>query len=146
MARFKNISQPNYGQLIGFEEDAASPSVSQSEIERKQLYLNPIAAHSNGLSDLGNTVSTESIPSVSAFVREPDEPRSTFNQEPTNIAQKIGAKNKPSTKNSRRKKNNVSINDSNNKVSSSGISQNDSDDDLDTSGWSTDELPRRKLG
>jgi hypothetical protein len=60
MARFKNLGQPNYGQFVGFEECPDTTTLNKSEIEGKQLYLNPVSSHVNGLSDLKNTIPSKS--------------------------------------------------------------------------------------
>jgi putative transposase len=69
MARFKNIGQPNYGQLVGFETEISTQTLNQSELDR-QLYLNPMAAHLNGLSYLESAVQFQSISESSASLEE----------------------------------------------------------------------------
>jgi putative transposase len=146
MARFKNVGQPHYDKLVGFAENTDTQQLSPSGHNNQQLYLNPIASHSSGLSDLGNAASTESIPGLGTSVGEAGEPQSIFDQEPTKTTRKRGTKI-TSGKKKPGKGAEPNGDGSNNRVSSNlDVSQGDSDDDLDTAGWTIDELPRRKVG
>jgi putative transposase len=146
MARFKNIGQPNYGQLVGFEPEIYTQTLNQSELDY-QIYLNQMAAHSNGLSNLESVVQSQSISESIASLEDGDKWQSTFNLELGRATHKRGAKNTSLGKQSRRNKSELDSNERNNKrLSTPDNYQNDSDDDLDTSGWSTDELPKGKIG
>lgn len=146
MARFKNMGQPNYDQLVGFEESTDTPTLNQTENERKQLYLNPLAPHVNGLSDLKSAVPFQSISESASANGVADELPPLFASELLQTANKQNGKTASSNKVSTRKRiesNGNRINKESPRVSQD--SESDSEYLLDTSAWSTDELPRRSI-
>lgn len=145
MARFKNISQPDYRQVAGFEENTDAQILSPSELNRQGLYLNPMAAHSNGLSDLTSEFPNQSLSEPNGADGEIAEPHLLFTSEPVRSAHRKRRKTVSSGKGAANRKAASNGPKGNTKVLSTlDVSQNDSGDDLDTSGWSTDELPRRR--
>jgi putative transposase len=148
MARFKNISQPNYEYWVGFAESTDTQILNPIELDRQQPYLNPMASHSNGLSDLGSAIPSHGNSELLTLAGDAVvEPRPIFNSEYGEATQKKRTKTMSPTKKKSGKK--AKSNDNNGKhkgLINTEISQNDSDDDLDTTGWSIDELPRRKIG
>lgn len=148
MARFKNIGQPNYEKLVGLAESTDTQKLNLSNLDRQQLYLNSMASHPNGLSDLGSVIPCQSISGLRTSTGDAVvELQPIFNSDSVEVTQKRGAKTiSPAKKRSDKK---VGPNDNNGndkEPTNSDVPQKDSDDDLDTTGWSTDELPRRRKG
>jgi putative transposase len=146
MARFKNTGQPDYQKLVGFAENTDTQTSSPSELNRQRLYLSPIAAHSNGLSDLDSAVPPQCISKLGASAEEIGEQQSIFTSENVGDTKKRGIKTVSSDKKSPHKKAKLNGNRGNKEFSNIEVSQDDSNDDLDTSGWSTNELPRKNAG
>lgn len=145
MARFKNISQPDYERLIGFDAGMSIQTVSQSESDQPQLYLNPVASHSTGVSDLESAIPSRSISEYGAANTEAEAVHSLFDAESVHSPQKGGAKTISSGRRKSGEKTELNRSGGNKRVvTCPDVSQNDSADDLDTSGWSTDELPKRR--
>jgi hypothetical protein len=144
MARFKNMGQPDYEKLVGFAERTETQTLSPSELDRQQLYLGPMASHSNGLSDLASAVLPETIPELGAPIGEGGGSQSIFNSESLASTHKRVAKANSSGKTRLGKRAGSNDSKGNKKEGAKvDVSQNDLDDNLDTSGWSTDKLPRK---
>ena len=145
MARFKNISQPNYGQMAGFGESKDVQTLSSSELNNQQLYLNPMASHSSGLSDLTSAVPSQSISAPRGINGEAIESHPIFAAETAQSTRRRVSKNISSDKGKSSKKAGSNGDRGDKKgLPILDVSQNDSVDDLDTTGWSTDELPGRQ--
>lgn len=147
MARFKNVSQPNYEQFVGFEESPDTPTLNQSDIRGQKLYLNPMSSHAIGLSDLKRAIPTQSASDSEPAEGEVGEVPPIFASLPARAAHKRNGKTKSPNKVAPSKSagsNGTAINKESDRVLRD--SQNDSEDVLDTSDWSTDELPGRKVG
>jgi putative transposase len=145
MARFKNISQPNYEQMIGFGESRDAQILISSEPNNQHLYLNPMASHSSGLSDLTSAFPSQSISAPRGTNGEATESHPIFASETAQSTRRRVSKNISSGKGKSSKKAGSNGDRSDKKeLPILDVSQNDSVDDLDTSGWSTDELPGRK--
>lgn len=145
MARFKGIGQPNYEKkLVGFEDYTDSETFNRAELNH-QLYLNPVASHTNGLSDLAGESSTQSLPETTGFDEETAEPHPLLTSEPVRATGGTRRKALPSAKSTAGNKAVSNRTKGNTKgLATLEISQNESGDDLDTLGWSTDKLPRRR--
>lgn len=139
MARFKSIGQPKYEQSVEFENGIDKQMSDRREDSRQQPFLNAIASHANGLSDLESAVATRGIVAPEAMQRDENNLLPNSTPEPVPTAQRRGKKTAAAGNN------NKHFNDSSKKHRTLNLEphQNESDDDLDTSGWSTDELPRR---
>lgn len=150
MARFKNVGQPNYEKLVGFSGSVHTHTLNPTGVDSQRLLLNPIASNAIGLSDLEGAFSPQNISEIGTSVGKLNESQPIFDSEGINATRKRPAKSPSATDSpsNRRPQKRVESkgNRSKNRVSNLDAPQNDSDDDLDTSGWSTDELPRRKLG
>ncbi len=147
MARFKNLSQPNYEKLVEVAEDTDTKTLSVSDLGQPQLYLNPIASHPNGPSNTGSVIPSRSISEFRASAGDAVvEPQPIFKSAPVEGTQKRGATIQPARKRTDKKAERNANNGNGNGFTNSDIPLKDSDDDLDTTGWSTDELPRRKIG
>jgi putative transposase len=145
MARFKNIGQPNYGKLVGFAENVCLTS-GADEIGSQQMYLNPMASHSNGLSDLGSEVVLQGSAEFESLVVGANEEGSVFNSARVSGARKKATKNiSPVKERSNKKPKPNGSGRDNREGSNIDASRDGVDDDLDTTGWSIDELPRRKV-
>jgi len=147
MARFKNLGQPNYGQFVEFEEGLNTSTLNKSDIEGKQLYLNPVSSHVNGLSDLKNAIQSKSTSGSELFKGNVDEVQPLFAPAPVRATPKRNVKTRSSNKVAASKRagsNGNAINKGKDRLLAD--SQNESEDVLDTSDWSTDELPRKKIG
>lgn len=145
MARFKNISQPNYGQMVEFGESADAQTLSSSELNNQQLYLNQMASHSKGLSDLTSEFPSQSLSEPRAANGEIALPQFLLTSESVRPRHGRGRKTLSSGKGtSSRKAASRGAKGNTKGLSTLDVSQNDSGDDLDTSGWNIDELPRRR--
>lgn len=147
MARFKNISQPNYGQIDGLEENTDTQILNPSELNRQQLYINPMASHSNGLSDLPSAFPAQTTSEPERVGGEGAESEPIFASETMHPAHRRSAKTLVLDKGKSSKKVAPKRDEISKKRGSTLDSfQSDSGDELDTSGWSTDALPKRRAG
>jgi putative transposase len=146
MARFKNVGQPDYEKLAGFVERTDTQALSTSGDNSQQLYLNPMASHLTGVSDLKSAISSAGISEHETSIGEAGAPQPIFNSGSGKASRKRETRSASCKKKPGKKAESNNDGDSIKECPNLDTSQDGFDDELDTTGWSIDELPRRKSG